>query len=284
MTDHVSRRHWRSTVDPLAPKRPTHLATQTKALAKRVLPPSTLAHLRKVRSQAQLRRIGLPPVIETTGVEYIGTEYGGYAVPKAVVQGTVALSFGAGEDISFEIGIAKRLNVAVHVFDPTPRAVEFGRRAGLELREELGEDRIHCHSYGVWSESKTLRFYEPANPDHVSHSVVNLQGTERYFEAECLSPADILRRLGLSEVSLVKLNVEGAEYEIVNSMFDAHFRPTVICIALDELHSPMDGRAVVRLRGLIRRILGEGYLPIHARHPKVTFCHQATSGSTQTSP
>ena len=244
------------------------------ALVKRALPPSALAHLRDLRSRAQLRRIGLRQITATPGVEYIGTEYGGYAAPTALVSGGVVLSFGAGEDISFEVGIATRLDTTVHVFDPTPRAIRHCGRASLQLSEDLGEERLHCHPYGVWSETKTLKFYEPANSAHVSHSVVNMQGTERYFEAECLSPAEILRRLGLSTVALVKLNVEGAEYAIVNAMFDTLVRPKVICIALDEMHSPMDGGALGRLRSLIGRILGEGYLPVHARGPKVTFAAQ----------
>ena len=234
--------------------------------------------MRGIRSHAQFRHIGLPPSTETVGVDYIGTEYGGYAVPKPMVQSGVALSFGAGEDISFEVGIAGLLDATVHVFDPTPRAVEFGERASAELNRELGSVRIHYHPYGVWSETKTLRFYEPADPAHVSHSVVNMQNTVKYFEAECLTPADILKRLMLDQVTLVKLNVEGAEYEIIAAMFDARIRPPLICIALDELHSPMNDGSTQRLRGLISRFLTEGYVPVHARDSKVTFCLRSALG------
>src|SRR3546814_9362953 len=49
---------------------------------------------------------------------------------------------------------------------------------------------------GLWSEDATLRFYAPRDPTHVSHSIVNLQETESYFEARCRSIASLMAELG----------------------------------------------------------------------------------------
>ena len=43
--------------------------------------------------------------------------------------------------------------------------------------------RFHFMPVGLWSEDTVLRFFAPRDPAHVSHSVVNLQRTEDYFEA-----------------------------------------------------------------------------------------------------
>ena len=136
------------------------------------------------------------------------------------------------------------------------------------------EGRLTIHPYGVWSECRTERFYAPSDPEHVSHSIVNLQNTSEHFEAECLSPEEILRRLEIDRVSFVKLNIEGAEYEVMEAMFDGDIRPDVVCITFDELHSPLDGDATGRLRGLVRRFRAESYLPVSAAGSKVTFIYQ----------
>lgn len=69
----------------------------------------------------------------------------------------------------------------------------------------------------------------------------------------------------------MKLNIEGAEYEVMKAMFDRSIRPDVVCIAFDEVHSPLDGGAGGRLRGLVRRFQEESYVPVHAEDCKVTF-------------
>ena len=220
-----------------------------------------------------MRRIGVGTPGTMPGVVYFGSVYGGYAVPTELVKGGTGLSFGAGEDISFEISVARKLSATVHIYDPTPRAIEYCRRNIAEYDEGEG-GRLFIHPYGVWSECKRERFYVPADSEHVSHSIVNMQKTSEYFEAECLSPGEILSRLELEKVSFIKLNIEGAEYEVVNAMFDAQIKPDVICINFDELHSPIDENALRRLRGLVGRFFSESYVPVHAVECKATFMHR----------
>ena len=66
----------------------------------------------------RMRRIGVRRLEEMPGVLYLGSEYGGYAVPAELVRGRTGLSFGAGEDISFEVGLARELGATVHIYGP----------------------------------------------------------------------------------------------------------------------------------------------------------------------
>ena len=220
-----------------------------------------------------MKRIGISSLarLPNGSIAFLGTEYGGYAVPTEIVEGSVGLSFGAGEDISFETVIAGELSATVHIYDPTPRAIEYCRNVIEDFDGRGGGGEMFLHPFGVWSEPKVERFYSPSDPTHVSYSILNMQNTDEYFEAECLSPTEILERLHLDEVAFVKLNIEGAEYEVVNAMFDSHIVPAVICITLDELHSPIDGDASDRIRNLVRRFAEQSYLPVHIRDCKVTF-------------
>ena len=63
--------------------------------------------------------------VKEHGVFYqLGTDYGGFYFPWKITfpKKSVMLSFGCGEDISFDIAMAKMHRMTVHLFDPTPRA------------------------------------------------------------------------------------------------------------------------------------------------------------------
>lgn len=220
-----------------------------------------------------MRSIGISSLADLPdgSIAFLGTEYGGYAVPTEIIRGSVGLSFGAGEDISFEVVVAGELAATVHIYDPTPRSIEYCQNV---IEDFNGQDRlgeVFLYPFGVWSEHKIERFYSPSDPAHVSYSILNMQNTDEYFEAECLTPTDILKQLELGSVDFVKLNIEGAEYEVINAMFDSRIIPSVICITFDELHSPIDRGASDRMRNLVGRFAEQSYLPVHIRDCKVTF-------------
>ena len=66
-----------------------------------ILPKPLREALRSLRSRMRMRRIGVRGLERMPGVTYLGSAYGGYAVPAELVRGRTGLSFGAGEDISF---------------------------------------------------------------------------------------------------------------------------------------------------------------------------------------
>ena len=237
---------------------------------KSIIPDPLRYPLRAVRDRLRFRRVGLPKVIKSVNAVYYGSAYGGYAVPPNVVRNTIGVCCGAGEDISFEIAMAKELGARVHILDPTPRSIVHCQQVLSQSSETL-QKLIQFHPYGVWSESKLMRFYAPSNPDHVSHSVVNLQNTSEYFEAKVLSPDDVLSQIDESSVQFLKLNIEGAEYEVIESWFDSGHLPKVICINFDELHSPADSGAIKRLKQLVKHFTTESYTPVYSSSTKVTY-------------
>ena len=159
----------------------------------------------------------------------LGTDYGGWWVPVAcLLPGAVAFCAGAGEDISFDLELHRRgLNVTT--FDPTPRAVKF-----VMANAPLGEERFRLEPIGWWDEKTMLRFYAPSNPAHVSHSVVNLQKTSTFFEAEVERVLDSAARLGVSHPDIIKMDIEGAEYNVIGSLLDVGPLPEVLCVEFDQ--------------------------------------------------
>lgn len=134
---------------------------------------------------------------------------------------------GVGEDLAFEVGLLKQFGSTVYAFDPTPRAIRFA-----EDRMRNAE-KFHFSPVGLWSEDTTLRFYAPTNNQYVSHSVLRTGMSGEYFEAPCRRLATLMKERGHGRIDLLKLNIEGAEYEVLRSMMADHIRPKILAVTFE---------------------------------------------------
>jgi FkbM family methyltransferase len=209
-----------------------------------------------------LRRVLLrpTPAPATLGLEKIGSGYGGWIVPTGAIRSSwTCYCAGVGEDITFDLGLIERFGCAVYAFDPTPRAVAHVQAVAAH------EPRFHFLPVGLWSADTTLRFFAPRNPAHVSHSVVNLQHTKTYFDAPCRTLPSLMGELGTERIDLLKLDIEGAEHEVVRSMLEGGIRPTVVCMEIDQPVKPL---AFWRT---VRRVRRAGYALVAVDSWNLTF-------------
>jgi FkbM family methyltransferase len=182
------------------------------------------------------------------GLQKIGTAYGGWIVPTRLIESSWrCYCAGVGEDVSFDLGLIERFGCQVVALDPTPRAIAYAEPIAAR------EPHFRFLPVGVWSSDKVLRFYRPANPEHVSHSVVNLQQTDEWFEAPVRTIESVMREVGDRSIDLLKLDIEGAEHAVLASALAAGIRPTVVCFEVDQPVNP------VRFWRTIRGVLGHGY-------------------------
>jgi FkbM family methyltransferase len=130
---------------------------------------------------------------------------------------------GVGEDIRFELELARRWGVHVHLFDPTPRSIAF-----IEA-ERLPAEQYTFLPVGLWSEDATLHFAAPQNEEYVSHTVME-GDTWPGFDAQCRSIPSLMRELGHDRVDLLKMNIEGAEGTVLDAALAAGIRPGIITL------------------------------------------------------
>lgn len=177
----------------------------------------------------------------------LGTDYGGWWVPlSALHPGSVAYCAGAGEDISFDVALHDR-GLRVVTLDPTPRAVSYVSATA---------PKDGCFVFvptGIWDEATSLRFYAPRDPAHVSHSIVNHQHTEDYFVAEVRPLRMLMNELGDEEIDILKLDIEGAEHRVIESILDDGVYPRVVCVEFDQ---PCSIRSVIET---VRRLQRSRY-------------------------
>ncbi len=211
-------------------------------------------------------RHAAPP--DALGLTKIGSGYGGWIVPTALIDDSwTCFCGGVGEDITFDLGLIERFGCRVFAFDPTPRAITHVAAVAA------GEPRFRFVPVGLWSEDTTLRFFAPRNPSHVSHSVVNLQRTRDYFEAPVRTLPGLMRELGTGRIDLLKLDIEGAEHEVIRTVLEAGLRPTVVCMEIDQPVRPLPFWRTVR------RVRRAGYELVAVDGWNLTFLRRDVPGS-----
>ncbi len=194
----------------------------------------------------------------------VGTQYGGNVIPENFLnENSVCYLAGAGEDVSFDAALVREYGCEVHIFDPTPKAVEHFHKLSEAVKNyqtfyvnnnpshiydttESELERMHFHALGIWDKEETLKFFTPRDPSHASYSATNVQHTNHYIEAKVNSPENIMKMLGHNSIDLLKLDIEGAEVCVVQSMMKNKTDVKVICIGLD-VGEPMQMKSTVDL-------------------------------------
>lgn len=195
----------------------------------------------------------------------IGSHYGGWAIPDDLVERSwICYSGGSGNDISFDLGFIGRYGCVIHAFDPTPSSIEHVKHAASD------EDRFRFFPWGLWSEDETIRFYEPDYSDS-NFSAVNLHNTDGYFEASCRSLQSIMRELGHDRIDLLKLDIEGAEYKVLQPIIAGELEPTVLCV---EFHKTNGIGPAVQS---VRQLRSAGYRAVSVDGYDVTFVGPAVA-------
>jgi len=209
----------------------------------------------------------------------IGTSYGGWTIPdNFLTEQSICYLAGAGEDISFDVGLVEKFKCHVFTIDPTPRAKKHFEKLMSDVDNNTrtlstnnnkkdyynlspeNKEKLTFIELGLWDSKDELKFFSPQNPDHVSHSAVNLQNTQDYFLANVDRLSSIMKEQHHKEIDLLKIDIEGAEYNVLKSLIEDNITPKILCIEYDEMHSPIDKNYLVRVKQSIEDLIEYGYV------------------------
>jgi FkbM family methyltransferase len=204
-----------------------------------------------VRRRAMLLALArVAPVRPRPHMERLGSDYGGWTVPTDLVDSSwVCLCAGAGIDVTFDLALAERFGATVLTIDPTEESREHVARVDSDGRLRF----VHA---ALWSRDGELEMFVAADPAHRTLSSDDLQRTGRSLTV----PARGLDTFG--RVDLLKLDIEGAEYEVLPHV-PADVR--VLCV---EMHPTRGVRAAARA---FRTLRASGFELVDRRGADFTF-------------
>ncbi len=189
----------------------------------------------------------------------MGSQACGWLVPRTKIDPSwTCYTAGIGEDASFDVALAE-IGCEVVAIDPTPRAIEHMRPILVH------HDNLKLAKYALWTQDTTLEFFPPANPDHVSHSLVNRQRTADPIAVDARTVATIAQEFGHPQVDLLKLDIEGAEYDVLQETDLSELGVRVLCV---EFHDDAGLRAMI---AAVRGVCNRGYNLASVRRTDVTF-------------
>lgn len=201
----------------------------------------------------------------------IGTKYGGWVVPSSLFKpDSICYCVGCGEDISFDLGVIDVFGCDIYGFDPTPKAIAY-------VKNVAGENpKYHFYDIGLWDKEDTLEFFVPKNPNHVSHSLLNLQKTDEYISVNVRRLSHIMKDLGHQHLDLLKIDIEGAEYKVIESIVEDNIDIKVICVEYDECFNSLDEKFRDRIRDSVNSLIKNGYSLVCAQgNGNYTFVRNA---------
>lgn len=195
------------------------------------------------------------------------------------------ISGGLGENASFDIEFASYYGARTIIIDPTPRAIKhyegiidnLGEKPQRPYSNEsclsvdsydlslIKKDTIILEKLALWTDEKIIKFYAPKNPKNVSYSVKKYQNnypTKNNVEdiyVKTTTIKKIMEKYSIDYIPLLKIDIEGAEIEVIKDMLKSNIHPTQICVEFDGLYCPSKKNNIEYTR-LDKILRDNGYL------------------------
>ncbi len=79
-----------------------------------------------------------------------------------------------------------------------------------------------------------MKFYESVNPKLVNYSIVNVHSMTHYFTAQCQCLSSIMKDFGHDSIDLLKIDIEGAEHEVIRNILATGIPIETLCVEFDQ--------------------------------------------------
>ncbi|MCW1885172.1 FkbM family methyltransferase [Luteolibacter flavescens] len=173
---------------------------------------------------------------------------------------SVVYCAGVGRDISFEHAIADGFGPVVHLLDPSPTGL-----ATMQLPENQRPQFVF-HPMALAGYSGTLELGPPG--DAAEGSWMSLESdsdgpvaTGPTVSVPCETVGSLMKRLGHTKIDLLKIDIEGAEYGVLDSLLSDNL--PVRQIAVEFHNGVLPGIPRSRTIAMLWKMYKSGYRLIH---------------------
>lgn len=228
-----------------------------------------------------------------------GTNYGGFYYPEnldGLNNESIIYSIGAGEDISHDIVLGKKLESKIYIIDPTPRAIEhyelvknvlegksqiiYDKKIGggepfeywkLILENKISTDKIIYKKCGVGVKEGIQKFYLPSNEKYVSCSLVEGMKGTKYINVNVKTLKTIMNIWGHNRIDLLKMDIEGSECEVIEDMLNSEIYPKYLAVDFDLGFNGENIKDVEKCKITINKLIENNYELIYQNYCDFTF-------------
>jgi FkbM family methyltransferase len=167
---------------------------------------------------------------------------------------SIVYCFGVGQDISFDLALIQRFGLNVYAFDPSPSAIEWARK-------QITPERFHFYPFGLGGKNGKVEFGFTGTPNASSATLLNtLSDKDERFIAEIKTLRTIMLELGHSRIDLLKMDIEGAEYEVIEDILKEKIHIQQLLI---EFHHRFRNVGIKRTRTTVKALKSAGYRIFH---------------------
>ncbi|MDJ0709652.1 MAG: FkbM family methyltransferase [Woeseiaceae bacterium] len=166
----------------------------------------------------------------------------------------IVYSLGVGDSVDFDLELIERFGLTVHTFDPTPYAEEWIGKQDLPTS-------LVFHPWAASGEDGSLRLFRRVNTRGKRSTVMwtaddSAGDANDYIDAPAYTIATLMEKLGHDSVDLLKMDVEGAEFEILDGLRATDRLPRQLLV---EYHHRFPGIGKERTAASIARLRELGY-------------------------
>jgi len=181
-------------------------------------------------------------------------EGGWWFSPQDLDGTSIVYSLGVGDEINFDLALIRDYGVEVFAFDPTPNSIDM-------LDSSRLPDRFHFHPWAVTASDGTLRFYPRLRKDGTKSEVMftmipEPETRDDVIEVPAYGLSTIAAKLGHQRIDLLKMDIEGAEYEVLDGLLASPIQPTQLLV---EFHHRYVENGLARTYAIIDRLRAAGY-------------------------
>lgn len=183
--------------------------------------------------------------------------------PAGLSRDSVVYSAGVGDDVSFEHDLVKYYGCQVVLFDPSPIGVK------TMALEENNIPQFRFLPVALAAHNGSLKLGEPRPGDQSWFARKDGEG----LEVACANLSSVMKQNGHHRIDLLKLDIEGSEYEVIEDLLKNRLPVPQICVEYH--HRIVPGVTHSQTLWSILRLEARGYRLIDLTGNNHTFVRLA---------
>lgn len=169
------------------------------------------AALFSIRAGAHASKLSVDPTSAVPAEEFGSANAGYFIASSRLSADSVVYSVGVGRDITFDLAVIKRFGCTVHAFDPTVESARF-------VNDSVLPPTFHFHQTALGAQDGLSGFQTlKASPTYLAGTLV-ANDSPRSKPVPVRRVGSVMQELGHDRISLLKLDIEGGEYEVIEDL------------------------------------------------------------------